>query len=142
MTGCPNCEASDAQLIPVWPSRDACLTDDTPTYIACESCRCLMDPMLMPHSDEELPPQQPLTDHEVSRLPIGNQHTDDLSIIEWQCVKGAASYFGVRDWMSIADTQLTAGENVALMEQHGSQNKDTTLRKMRIPDYKHEHETA
>jgi hypothetical protein len=59
-------------------------------------------------------------DHEMSRLPLGNQHTDDLSIMEWQCVKAAAIAHDVENWTSLVDTQLTYEENCALMSKRGS----------------------
>jgi hypothetical protein len=62
---------------------------------------------------------------------VGNQNNQKLSIVEWQCVKGAAMYYGVRDWKAKADSTLTAEENVSLMEQYGTRNNRTTMRKMK-----------
>jgi hypothetical protein len=64
---------------------------------------------------------------------IGNQHSPKPTNIEWQVIKGAALYYGVSDWMSKADSTLTAEENVSLMEQHGTQNNETTYREMKTP---------
>jgi hypothetical protein len=74
--------------------------------------------------------QARLTDDEIARLPTGNQHSDDPTIIEWQCVKAAAIHYGVRDWTAKADSTLTHEENVSLMEQYGTENNETTVREM------------
>lgn len=133
MTECPNCGARESKTIPVWEDPADYDADRHPDYIGCMACHTMVDPLLMPHAEEELPPQAELSQSETARLPIGNQHTNDLSIIEWQCVKGAAQYYGVADWVSIADSTLTCGENVGLMERHGSQNNETSLRKLVTP---------
>lgn len=136
---CPNCGTdSDRHLHPVWEDDERRESDDHPNYIACTNCHRLHRPDLMRGRDDEIPPQAQLTDHEISRLPIGNQHTDRLSIIEWQCVKGAAVYYGVRDWTSKADATLTAEENVSLMERYGSRNTETTMRHMQTPGEYHQ----
>ena len=135
MSECPNCGAAERHVIPVWEDIEDYDDNAYPDFIGCKRCHQMMDPLLMPHPDEELPSQALLTERETARLPIGNQHTDDLSIIEWQCVKGAAQFYGVADWLSIADSTLTCGENVGLMERHGSQNKETTLRKLAHPNH-------
>jgi len=56
-------------------------------------------------------PQVELTDHEIGRLRVGNQHT------EWQVVKGAAARYEVSDWTAVADPSLTYAENVELMRR-------------------------
>lgn len=63
--------------------------------------------------------QARLTSHEISRLPMGNQYDDNLTLIEWQVVKGAAVFHEVEDWTSKIDTSLTYEENVSLMEKYG-----------------------
>lgn len=135
---CPNCgEDRDSQLIPVWQEKDQYEADEQPDFIGCTSCHRMYRPYLLRDEDDEIPPQARLTDHEISRMPIGNQHTDQLSIIEWQVVKGAAVYYGVSDWTSKADSTLTAEENVSLMERYGHKNNTTTLRNMKSPgEYK------
>lgn len=60
--------------------------------------------------------QARLSQHEIARLPIGNQYTDDLSIIEWRCVKAAAIELGITDWTAKADSTLTYEENIAEFE--------------------------
>lgn len=62
-------------------------------------------------------PQVELTDHEIGRLGVGNQHTDWPSVIEWQVVKGAAARYEVSDWTAVADPSLTYAENVELMRR-------------------------
>lgn len=64
--------------------------------------------------------QEFLTDDEKRRLPIGNQHDNDSTLIEWQCVKAAAMYYSVTDWTSRVDTSLTYEENIDLMAQFGT----------------------
>jgi hypothetical protein len=78
-------------------------------------------------------PQAPLTDHEMSRLPIGNQHTDSLTLIEWQCVKGAAMEAEVSDWTSKVDSSLSYGENITLMYKKGtSPDHGPTMRELKF----------
>lgn len=64
--------------------------------------------------------QARLTDDEIRHLPMGNQNDDELTLIEWQCVKAAAMYYEVTDWTSKVDTSLSYGENIDLMAQHGT----------------------
>jgi len=64
--------------------------------------------------------QARLTDDEIRRLPMGNQHDDNLTLIQWQVVKGAAVYYEVTDWTSKVDTSLGLSENVNLMEKYGT----------------------
>jgi len=76
--------------------------------------------------------QAQLTKQEISRLPMGNQHTK-WNIIRWQVVKGAAMYYEVPDWTSKVDTDLSCDENVALMAQKGTNveaNGGKTMRKL------------
>lgn len=51
---------------------------------------------------------------------MGNQNDDNLTLIEWQVVKGAAVYYEVTDWTSKVDTSLTYEENANLMAQYGT----------------------
>jgi hypothetical protein len=51
---------------------------------------------------------------------MGNQNDDNLTLIQWQVVKGAAKYYDVTDWTSKVDTSLGLSENVNLMEKHGT----------------------
>jgi len=60
--------------------------------------------------------QARLTSHEASRLPTGNQHSDSLTVIEWQCVKAAAIYYNVPDWTAKVDSSLSHEENIDLMK--------------------------
>lgn len=63
--------------------------------------------------------QAPLTEDEVSRVTVGNQHTDTFSICAWQVMKAAAIHYGVNDWISHVDSALTYEENVAVMRKAG-----------------------
>jgi hypothetical protein len=51
---------------------------------------------------------------------MGNQNDDELTLIEWQCVKAAAVYYEVTDWTSKVDTSLTYEENIDRMAQLGT----------------------
>lgn len=74
-----------------------------------------------PHCNQKIRfGQERLTEHERERLPLGNQHTDTPTNIEWRTVKGAAMYYEVSDWTSKVDTSLTCDENVNLMAKHGT----------------------
>lgn len=74
--------------------------------------------------------QSKLEPHELDRLEIGNQHTDDLSVISWQCCKAAAVRYGVPDWTSIADSTLTREENIGLMERHATRNGGPSMKEI------------
>lgn len=117
---CPKCGGPDRDVHPVWTDEDYFEEGEHPKYIACENCRRLMDPHGIVQGQSETASQLRLTDHEVSRLEIGNQHTKTLSIIEWQAVKGAAAKYGVADWTAKADSSLTYEENIAKMQERGS----------------------
>lgn len=139
---CPNCGSTqDQHAVPVWEDEARAESGERPKFIGCTNCHRMHRPDLLRGPDDELPPQAALTESERDRLAarnrVGNQHSDRLSIIEWQCVKGAALYYGVRDWMQQADSTLTAEENVSLMQQAGYQHKTTTLREEASPgEYK------
>ena len=134
---CPNCGTDDDDALhPIW-EREAERHQCQPDYVGCTNCHQMHRPDLLRDGDEQIPPQAELTDHEISRLSIGNQHTNRLSIVEWQCVKGAALFYGVRDWTAKVDSTLTAEENISLMERHGSRHKTTTMRELRTPGEYH-----
>lgn len=127
MAVCPNC-GNDDTLLPVWEEEQT-EYDDQPRYLACTSCHHLSEVRLLRTEDDESPGQAKLTDHELSRLPVGNQHRGtSLTPVEWMSVKGAAIYYGVTDWTSKVDSTLTKDENVSLMEQHGTKNSETPIR--------------
>ena len=133
---CPNCGAGDRQVLPVYEHEDKREDDsEHPNYIACTSCNQLMRPHLLRDEDDEIPPQARLSQDErdwlAARNMVGNQHSNRLSIIEWQVVKGAAMYYGVEDWRSKSDSTLTAEENVSLMERYGHKNNESTMRKLK-----------
>lgn len=61
--------------------------------------------------------QARLTDEEIARLPTGNQHSDEPTVIEWQVVKGVAIQHGVPDWTAHVDSSLTIDENIDIVRQ-------------------------
>ena len=132
MSGCPNCGADEFHVVPVWEEMENYENKQQPKFIGCKSCHQMMRTRYLRDQDDEIPPQAKLNQHErdylSARNMVGNQHSNRLSIIEWQVVKGAAMYFGVTDWKSKADSTLTAEENVSLMENYGTKNNRTTLR--------------
>jgi hypothetical protein len=132
MSGCPNCGADESQLLAVYEHEDKREGDEQPKFLGCKSCHRMMRTRYLRDQDDELPPQASLSDYDIKWLSardmIGNQHTSALSIVEWQVVKGAAAYYGVRDWKSKADATLTAEENVSLMEQRATRNTKATMR--------------
>lgn len=76
--------------------------------------------------------QATLTDHEMRRLSLGNQHTK-WNVVKWQVVKAAAIECNVTDWTSKVDTSLTYEENVTLMKQHSTNPEHSpTVRNMPI----------
>lgn len=66
--------------------------------------------------------QARLTEHEQSRLPLGNQYTErrEKPVMSWQCVKAAAVHYEVQDWTSRVDPELTYQENIELMRKRGT----------------------
>jgi len=102
MNGCPNCGSGESQVLPVYEDDERREAGEQPTFIACKSCNKLMRTRYLRDQDNEIPPQATLTKAErkwlSARGMVGNQHSNKLSIIEWQCLKGAALYFGVSDW--------------------------------------------
>lgn len=132
---CPNCGASDSQVVPVWEDMSRYEDDEQPKFLGCKDCNRMMHTRYLRDEDDEIPPQTKLTQDErdwlAARDMVGNQHSNRLSIIEWQCIKGAAVYYGVEDWRSKADSTLTAEENVTLMEQAGTLNNESTMREMK-----------
>lgn len=126
-TECHNCGAQEGHIIPVWESDEK---DGQPKYVGCTECHTMMLTRLLRGEDDEVPPQLPITPHEKDRLRTTNQYgSQGLTIIEWQCVKGAASMYSVSDWTSKVDATLTKEENVSLMEEHSGEGK--TLRRMK-----------
>lgn len=77
--------------------------------------------------DEEGIGQSTLTNSEIAKLPIGNQNTDTMTLIEYQCIKAAAIKYSVSDWISRMDTSLSYEENIDLMAKSGNKR---TMREM------------
>jgi len=130
---CPNCGASDESVIPVWEDKQRWEADEQPKFIGCTSCHRMMRYGLIfeYRKQDRTPPQAKLTDAEIERMkPLGNQNTERLTLIEWQAVKGAATYYGVSDWIQKVDHTLTCEENVALMRRNGTQNNSRTMKEM------------
>lgn len=125
-------ECGSPQTIPVWEDvEDAGETH--PDYIGCTNCSTMVRPHLVPEEEDRSFGQARLSSHEISRLKTGNQHSSELTVIDWQVVKAAAIHYGVRDWTSKVDGTLTASENVGLMEEYGSRNSETSLRMLKSP---------
>lgn len=130
---CVNCGST--QTIPVWEDPED-HGEAQPDYVGCTSCSTMVRPHLLPE-DEENYGQRSLTAYELQRLRTGNQHSDELSVIEWQVVKAAAEYHGIQDWTAKVDASLTMDENVGLMERYSTQGGGATLREMKSPfEYK------
>lgn len=130
---CPNCGADGDNIIPVWEEKDRAFSDQHPKFIGCESCHQMMTVDLLREEDDFRPSQVELTEHEKSRLPMGNQNTSSPTLIQWQVIKGAAAHFGVQDWTAKVDWTLTVEENITLMERAGSKNAKTSLRNLPSP---------
>ena len=75
--------------------------------------------------------QTQLTRDEIRRVPIGNQNNDDMSLIEYEMLKGKANRCGVNDWLSAIDFDLTYEENISLLEKQATQGrKKPTMREL------------
>ena len=77
--------------------------------------------------DEDKIGQATLTESEIDKLPIGNQNSDKMTLIEYQCIKAAAIKYGVSDWIMEIDTSLTYEENIDVMRKQGNRR---TMREM------------
>lgn len=75
--------------------------------------------------------QSQLSQREINRLRTANQHSQDgLTVIEWQVVKGAAMKYGVHDWTTYADPELSVEENKEIMRQKGTIKPGKTTREL------------
>jgi len=83
-------------------------------------------------SEPDLIGQATLTDHEISRLKVGNQYSEYPSIIEWQCVKAAAIHYNIPDWTSKVDSSLTYEENIDRLKFLSSGGMDEAKEKARM----------
>lgn len=63
--------------------------------------------------------QEPLTEYEKSRYNWGGAY-ERPNIIEAQCVKAMAKFFGVSDWMAHWDSALSVDENFEIMRREGT----------------------
>ena len=130
---CPKCGASDREVISVWEDDEREADGEESKFIGCKSCHRLLRRKFIEEYRrmDDMPSQALLNDYEIERLkPLGNQNTQRLTLIEWQCVKGAAAHYGVTDWTSKVDRTLTYEENVALMKRHGTRNSSRTMKQM------------
>ncbi len=130
MDECVNC--GSPKTIPVWEDVEEA-GETQPDYVGCTDCSTMVRPHLLPEEDKRSFGQATLSPREVARLETGNQHSDALSVIEYQVIKAAAQYHGVRDWTSKVDSTLTMDENVGLMENYATVNLELTLREMKSP---------
>ena len=75
--------------------------------------------------DEDKVGQATLTEEEIGRfIPLGNQNNDRLTLIELQCIKAYAIEYGVQDWTSKVDQDLTYEENIELMKSEGTKSTE------------------
>lgn len=74
--------------------------------------------------------QSPLTTEEKKRYDWGGPN-DKVNIVKARSVKAAAEYYGVVDWMTYWDTDLSVSENIDIMCKHGTADiGGPTLREM------------
>ena len=119
----------------MWDDMDEYENEEEPKFIGCTWCHTMMRTELLRDEDAPTPPQLALADSDYRRLEFGNQHTRvGLTVVEWQCVKGAAAFYNVTDWTSKVDPWLTLDENLGLMESYGTDHNETTLRETPHPD--------
>lgn len=76
--------------------------------------------------------QASLTSREVEQLKTGNQYSDQMTVVEWQCVKAAAIHFNVRDWMSRVDPSLSYEENVTLLENLSEGDREMAVEEAKM----------
>lgn len=64
--------------------------------------------------------QATLTESEIRKATTTNQHGDyGHTVIELQAIKAAAIEYGVNDWLSYVDPEITYGENIDIMREEG-----------------------
>lgn len=76
--------------------------------------------------------QASLTSREVEQLKTGNQYSDQLTVVEWQCVKAAAIHYNVRDWISRVDSSLSYEENVTLLENLSEGDREMAVEEAKM----------
>lgn len=65
--------------------------------------------------------QATLTRNEIERAKTTNQHGSyGHTVVELQAIKGAAMNYGIDDWLSYVDPELTHEENINIMGQLGN----------------------
>jgi len=65
--------------------------------------------------------QATLTKREIERATTTNQNGDyGYTIIELQCIKGAALKYGIDDWLSYVDPEITYEENIGILKEKGN----------------------
>lgn len=72
--------------------------------------------------------QSSLTRAEKARFNWSGDPKGSPNIIEAQCVKAIAQYYGVRDWTTHWDPTLSVGENHDIMAREGFQMHEKTMR--------------
>lgn len=72
--------------------------------------------------------QLPLTESEKARFNWTGHPNGSPNIIEAQCVKAIAEYYGVTDWYAHWDPTLTVDENHDIMARVGVQVHERTMR--------------
>lgn len=124
-------ECGCEQIIPVWEREDD-HGERPPDYIGCPNCSRMIRPHLLSER-ESGHGQAKLTEGEVRRLKTGNQHSDALSVIQWQAIKGIAIGKGVTNWTEKVDGMLTVEENIGLLEKYATNGSGKTLREIKSP---------
>jgi hypothetical protein len=81
--------------------------------------------------DEDKIGQAELSDSEIAKLPMGNQNSDKMTLIEYQCIKAAAIKYSVTDWIQEIDTSLTYEENIDIMRKQGNNRTMREMEKLR-----------
>jgi hypothetical protein len=113
MTNVTNLSTLERRILEQVDNEDICDT------ISKEFAKFETEVQYMGYDDDDIGQAQ-LTSREQERLPLGNQYSEELSVIEWQCVKGAAIYYNVANWIQKVDSSLSYEENISIMSDEGS----------------------
>lgn len=74
--------------------------------------------------------QATLTDREIHRAVTTNQNGDyGHTVIELQAIKGVAMSYGIDDWLSYVDPELTHEENMDIIETEANPTMKTNRAK-------------
>lgn len=75
--------------------------------------------------------QATLTDREIQRATTTNQNGNyGHTVVELQAIKGVAMSYGIDDWLSYVDPELTYEENMSIIENEANPTMKMGMKKL------------